>query len=217
MYFEKFLEKRRLYIENALMENCSRKKFATLKLLLVQDVEQLPKYENKKQLANDFNKFFISKAKSIIASIPTAIGPEILKTEVNSIYSFTELSISQFTDSISASSNSTSPLDIIPTQLVKSFSDHYFLDLLKPLNLSLKAGCFPQSFKLSIVRPHLKKANSDNEDFSNYRPISNLSYISKLLERAAFIQMREHLEKNSLLSNYQSAYRKFFFYRNSAG
>ena len=32
--FEKFLEKRRLYIENALMENCSRKKFATLKFLL---------------------------------------------------------------------------------------------------------------------------------------------------------------------------------------
>ena len=53
MYFEKLLEKRRLYIENALIENCSRKKFATLKLLLGQDVEQLPKSENKKQPAND--------------------------------------------------------------------------------------------------------------------------------------------------------------------
>ena len=179
-------------------------------MLLGQDVEQLPKFENKKQLANDFNEFFISKVKSIIASIPTAIGPEVLKTEVNSMYSFTELSISQFRDLISASSNSTSPLDIIPTHLVKSFSDHCFLDLLKLLYLSLKAGYFPQSFKLAIVRPHLKKANSDNEDFSNYRPISNLSYISKLLERAAFIQMHEHLEKNSLLSKYQSAYMKFF-------
>ena len=124
MYFEKFLEKRILYIENALMENCSRKKLATLKLLLDQDVEQLPKYENKKQLANDYNEFFISKVKSIIASIPTAIGPEILKTEVNSMYSFTELSISQFRDLISTSSNSTSPLDIIPTHYVRSFSDH---------------------------------------------------------------------------------------------
>ena len=197
MCFEKFLEKRRLYIENALMENCSRKKFATLKLLLGQDVEQL------------FNEFFISKVESIIASIPTAIGPEILKTEVNSMYSFTELSISQFRDLISASSNSTCPLDIIPTNLVKSFPDYYFLDLLK-LKLSLKAGYFPQSFKMAIVKPHLKKANSDKEDLSNYRPISNLSYISKLLERAAFMQMREHLEKNSVLSKCQSAYRKFF-------
>ena len=92
MYFENFLEKRRLYLENALMENCSRKNFATLKMLLGQDVEQLPKYENKKQLANNFNKLFISKVKSINASIPTAIGPEILKTEVNSMYLFIELS-----------------------------------------------------------------------------------------------------------------------------
>ena len=168
MYFEKFLERRRLYKKNALRENCSRKKFAKLKLLLGQDVEQLTKYENKKQLANSFNEFFISKVNSIIASIPSAIGPEILKTEVNSMYSFTECAISQFRDLVLASSNSTSPLDIIPAHLVKSFSDHCFLDLLKLLDLSLKAGYFPQSSKLAIVRPHLKKANSDIEDFSNY-------------------------------------------------
>ena len=123
MYFGKFLEKRRLYIENALMESCSRKKFATLKLLLGQDVEQLPKYENKKKLANEFNEFFISKVETIIVSVPTAIGPEIMKAGVNLMNLFTELSISQFRDFISASSNSTSPLDIIPTHLVKSFPD----------------------------------------------------------------------------------------------
>ena len=54
MYFEKFLEKRRLYIENALKENCNRKEFAELKLLLGQDVEQLSKMKTKNQLANDF-------------------------------------------------------------------------------------------------------------------------------------------------------------------
>ena len=47
MFFEKFLEKRGLYIENKLMEICSRKEFGTLKLLHGQDVEQLPKCENK--------------------------------------------------------------------------------------------------------------------------------------------------------------------------
>ena len=147
---------------------------------------------------------------SIIASILTVIGPEILKTEVNSMNWFTKLSISQFRDLFSVLSNTTSRLDTIPTHLVKSFPDYYFLDLLKLLNLSLKAGCFPQSFKMAIVKPHLNKANSDYEDFSNYRAISNLSIISKLLERAAFMQMREHVEKNSLLSKYQSSYRKFF-------
>ena len=75
------------------MENCSGKKFATLKLFFGQDVDQLPKFENKKQLANDFKEFFISKVENFVASNPTAIGPEILKIEVNSMNSFTELSI----------------------------------------------------------------------------------------------------------------------------
>ena len=131
--------------------------------------------------------------------------------------SFNELSISQFRDLISSSSNSTSPLDTIPTHLEKSFPDYCFLDLLKLLNLSLKAGCFPQSFKMAIVKPHLKKANSDNDDFPNYQPISSLSYISQLLERLAFLQINEHLEKNRIFSKYQSAHMKIFFYRNSAG
>ena len=147
MCFEKFSEKRRLYIENSLMENCSPKKFATLKLLLGQEVEKLPKYENKKQLANDYNEFFISKVESIVASILTAIGPEILKTEVKSMNSFTELSISQLKDLILTYSSSTAPLDISPTHLVKSFSDSYALDLLKLPSFTLKAGCFPQSFQ----------------------------------------------------------------------
>ena len=114
IYFEKILQKRRLYIENALMEKCSRKTFDTLKLLLGQDVEQLPNFETKNQLRNDFNDFFISKVESIIVSIHK-IGPEILKTEVNSMNSFTELSISPFRALILASSNSTSPLDTITT------------------------------------------------------------------------------------------------------
>ena len=111
---------------------------------------------------------------------------------------------------ISASSNSPSPLDIIPTHLVKSFPDYYFFDLEKFLNASLKAGCFTQSLKMVIFKPHLKYAYFVNRDISSYWPISNLSYISKLLERAAFMQMRENMEKNSLSSKYQNAYPKFF-------
>ena len=93
MYFETFLQKRRLFIENALMKNCSGRKFATLKLFFGQDVDQLPKFENKKQLANDIKEFFISKVESFVASNPTAIGSEILKIEVNSMNLFTKLSI----------------------------------------------------------------------------------------------------------------------------
>ena len=84
---------------------------------------------------------------TIIASIPTAIGPETQKTEINSMKSVTELSINQIRDLISASSDSTSPLDIIPRNLVKPFPDSYFLDLRKLLTPLLKTGCFSQSVK----------------------------------------------------------------------
>ena len=58
MNFEKFLEKCRLYIENALMENCSRKKFATLKLVFGQDIEQFPKLETKNCLQTTSTSVF---------------------------------------------------------------------------------------------------------------------------------------------------------------
>ena len=57
-------------------------------------IEPLPNYENKKQLANGFNEFFISKLENIIESFPSMKGPEILKIEVNSKNLFTELPIS---------------------------------------------------------------------------------------------------------------------------
>ena len=97
-------------------------------------------------------KAMLSKVETIFASIPTAIGPEILKAEVNSMNSFAELSISQSRYLISASSNSTSQLDIILTHLVRLFPHYYFLDLLKLLKLSLKEACFPHFFKMAIVK-----------------------------------------------------------------
>ena len=57
MYVENFLEKRTSYIENALMANCSRKKFTTLKLLSGQDVEQVPKFDNKKTTCKRLKRF----------------------------------------------------------------------------------------------------------------------------------------------------------------
>ena len=147
---------------------------------------------------------------SIIASIPTAIGTEILKTEVNSMTSFTELSRNQFRDLISDSSNITSPLDIIPTHLVKSFPDYYSLDLSKHLNIALKAACFFQSFKMAIVKPYLKKTNSYNEEFLNYRPISNPGCNSQLLQRADVMQKRDHLEKIVSLANTKVPTGSFF-------
>jgi hypothetical protein len=65
----------------------------------------------------------------------------------------------------------------------------------------------PQSHKKAIVHPLLKKASLDPSELSSFRPISNLSFVSKILERLVDNRITEHINKYSLLPPTQSAYR----------
>ena len=76
------------------------------------------------------------------------------------------------------------------------------------LNSSLELGKVLNDFKQAIVIPLLKKKGMELT-FSNFRPVSNLSFMSKLLERAVAAQLVNHLEKNGLSEKYQSAYKTF--------
>ena len=87
------------------------------------------------------------------------------------------------------------------------------LDALLPvitmmINLSLRCGTFPDDWKFADVKPRLKKTDAEAL-FSNLRPISNLSFASKLTERAVFAQTHDHLITNKLYPKAQSAYREF--------
>ena len=61
--------------------------------------------------------------------------------------------------------------------------------------------------KATIVRPRLKKTNLYPEDMDSYRPISNLTFLSKTVERVVAIRFVEHAELHGLLPHHQSAYR----------
>jgi len=81
------------------------------------------------------------------------------------------------------------------------------VDAFNAFNVSMRFGSFPTSQKTAIVVPALKKPSLDPLDMSNYRPISNLSFVSKLLERCVNTQLNRHLKANGLLPESQSAYR----------
>jgi len=74
-------------------------------------------------------------------------------------------------------------------------------------NLSLQHGCVPSSFKASYITPLLKKAGLDTADVRFYRPISNLTVISKLLERIVSLQLVKYLKDKGLFPDLQSAHR----------
>ena len=75
------------------------------------------------------------------------------------------------------------------------------------VNNYLQTGSVPASFKTAIVHPLLKKHNLDPKESQNYRPVSNLPFISKLLEMIVLSQPNDHLISNNLLHPLQSAYR----------
>ena len=66
----------------------------------------------------------------------------------------------------------------------------------------------PNFFKQAHVTPILKKSSLDKEVFKNYRPVSNLNFISKILERVVAAQLQTHLDEAGLMTAFQSAYRK---------
>ena len=75
------------------------------------------------------------------------------------------------------------------------------------INDSLSSGVFPDVHKIALVTPLLKKPTLDVNDFKSYRPVSNLSFVSKLIEKVVLSQLSTHLSSNQLFNPLQSAYR----------
>ena len=75
------------------------------------------------------------------------------------------------------------------------------------VNISLESGHFPSAWKEALARPILKKNGLDTV-LKNYQPVSNLSFISKVTDRAVFLHIDNHMKKHDLYPSLQSAYRK---------
>ena len=107
---------------------------------------------------------------------------------------------------IISSSNKTCQLDPAPTWLIKELRSLLSLFIALLFNKSLATGCFPKKYKNAIVFPLLKKDNLDASQSRNFRPLSNLTCLSKLLERVVKTRLQEFLDEHDLMSTHQSAY-----------
>ena len=73
-------------------------------------------------------------------------------------------------------------LDPIPTFLLRDCLDILLPSITKLVNYSLSDGSFPSAFKRAVVTPLIKKASLPKNDLKNYRPVSGLCFLSKLVE-----------------------------------
>ena len=95
----------------------------------------------------------------------------------------------------------------------KKFIVKELIDILAPTirnmaDASFSQGKFPDSHKHAIVRSRFKKPSLDPHDIKSYQPISNLSFVSKIIEHLLVSRVTTH--NNSLLPKRQSAYLQYY-------
>ena len=123
--------------------------------------------------------------------------------------SFCIMSEEEILKIIKSSPNKSCDLDPIPTTLVKEFIDILLTPITNIVNFSLQEGSFPSCFKTAYVSPLLKKPGLDKNILKNYRPVSNLSFISKIIEKAVAKQINDFIAQEGTSNVNQSAYRCF--------
>ena len=94
-------------------------------------------------------------------------------------------------------------IDPCNTRFLLKFKETILDAITTIVNQSLTTGEFLDDWKVAAVRPLIKGPNLDT-DLKNYRPICNLSFLSKIIEKAAQSQLQKHFDHQSLLPNHQS-------------
>ena len=167
--------------------------------------------------SNDFMGFFNGKIKTIrnqiddlLLSSPIGLPLDQMEMAVQPgayLDSLAPIELSEFTSIITSSKSTTCLLDPVPTRLLKEVLTPVGASLLNMINLSLVTGYVPQSFKVAVIKPLLKKPTLDSGILANYRPISNLPFLSKILEKAVAKQLCDFLHNNNLFESFQSGFR----------
>jgi len=91
---------------------------------------------------------------------------------------------------------------VLPSTLLRECVDVFVPVVAHMANLSFTQGRFPRAFKTAQVLPLLKKPGADKDELANYRPISNLSTISKIVEWLALNKLRPHLLNQDIMLDY---------------
>ena len=193
-----------------------KKLWQAMNSLLSRDIpNSLPSASSPSALATSFLNFFNDKIANLCSSIPPSASSfdsadNSLLSPPPQFNSFNPVTEHEVRKTILSSTDSSCSLDLIPTKLLKSCINAFVPPITHLINLSLSEGVFPTQFKHAVVTPLLKKHSLPKNELSSYRPISNLNFISKILERVIYSRLCKHFDSFPSLSPFQSAYRQFY-------
>lgn len=175
----------------------------------------LPQHSSAETLSNNFSDFFVQKIIKIRQELHdnNHDGESIQDMELQRIEQpleeFTPASQEEVRKIIMRSPDKSCELDPIPTWLLKKCIDVLLPVVTLIVNTSLESSCMPKQYKCAYIRPLLKKSNLDPDVLKNYRPVSNLPFLSKVVEKVVDARLEHHLTVNNLHEVSQSAYKKY--------
>ena len=168
----------------------------------------LPESTTDQQLAKDFATFFFNKIQNIRKLFKGMHQYTPKPNDTPHLEGFSTLTDEEIYKTILGMPSKSSKLDTIPTTFLNIVLKHCLPSIAKTVNLSLVTEEFCNKWKSTVVWP-LIKALCKGTVKENYRPISNLPSISKIIEKCTLNQLTKDCDTHNLLPKYQSAYRKF--------
>ena len=196
------------YYREIISENSGNQKvlFNTVNELLQKScVKRYPPSSDACSLANAFADFFAQKIDRIHADLhekrrtadPNVSSSESTRCQVE-LSDFAVLSQDTVKEYACKSAKKSCNLDPLPASLMKNCLDMLLPTITNIVNLSLSTGTMPETLKVAELVPALKKHDADHEQFSNFRPISNLVMVSKVIEKAVSVQLTDHVRTHHL-------------------
>ena len=179
-----------------------------MKHICIKKTNILPDSSCNTKLASSFNDFFIHKIAKIRDTLLSAkpdsnIHPEPTPPAAPNPL----LTLSQISESNVSSPSKSCDLDPSLTQIVKDSADILAGSITMIINLSLAEGKFPDTFKIAHVTPLLKKPSLDRNELSNFRPVSGLNFVFKLIEKIVASQIKFYMQNSGILNNLQLVYK----------
>jgi hypothetical protein len=170
---------------------------------------------DKQSIANTFCSFFTMVGSSLVQSPVVNLTWKLFNLRKylcfvnpkNTTFTFTLVSLIDVTNALnSIRSSKAAGIDCLPASVIKDCSYEIAAPLMFLINMSLQTSTFPTSEKSAKITPLFKSGNRTNID--NYRPISVLNILSKVIERIVYNQLTDYLESHKLLSQYQFGFRR---------
>lgn len=167
------------------------------------------KIQDPKQIASKFNNFFATIGKDLQSRLPlSSTDPLAFLNDfnINEEMILHQVSCNEVLNIIQSLNNTGPGADDISGKLLKKLAPYLATEITHVMNSCLEERIFPDILKIAIVKPLFKSGSTSQ--FTNYRPISILPVLSKVLERILYNQLSYFIERNNILYESQFGFRK---------